>query len=59
MAEDKSDSILPAIITGTVLLAIVTAPLWIPALSGIKPKYCKCGVELCGSGICPFCGCQY
>ena len=40
-------------------IAVVTAPLWLPVLLGFKPKYCKCGVRLGPSGICPSCSCEY
>jgi hypothetical protein len=41
------------------LLAIATAPVWLPALAGIKPKYCECGAKIEPSGITPGCKCYY
>jgi len=41
------------------LIAVVTTPLWLPALMGDKPNYCECGVKIESSGIIPSCRCYY
>ena len=55
LINDSDDGLLPAL----GLLAVVTAPIWLPPLLGIKTKNCRCGAELCASGICPVCRCEY
>ena len=55
--EDSDESL--AIVGGLLVLAVATAPLWLPALAGTKPKYCECGAKIEPSGITPGCRCYY
>ena len=54
--EDNLNSIVSG---GLLLLAIATAPVWLPTLVGIKPKHCECGAKIEKSGIIPGCRCYY
>lgn len=47
------------IVGGLLALAVVTAPIWLPTLIGIKPKHCECGAKIEPSGIIPGCKCYY
>ena len=55
MSEENSD-----ILVFTLgLLAIATAPIWLPELAGTKAKSCECGAKINLSGITPSCRCYY
>lgn len=57
MNNQNSDDAL--IVGGLLALTVVTAPIWLPALIGIKPKHCECGAKIEPSGIIPGCKCYY
>jgi hypothetical protein len=55
----NSDDWLPMVGAGLFTLAVITAPLWLPALLGEEPKYCECDAKIEPSGIIPGCRCYY
>ena len=59
MQNKNSDDLLPIIGFGLLTLAIATAPIWLPAISGNEPESCECGVKIGQSGISPSCKCYY
>jgi len=59
MNNEDSDDSLAVLGAGLLVLAVATAPIWLPALTGIKPKSCECGAKIEPSGITPSCRCYY
>ena len=54
-----SEDLFPIVGAGLLAIAVITSPMWLPALLGEEPKYCECEAEIGPSGIIPSCGCHY
>lgn len=59
MNNQDSDESLAILGAGLLVLAVATAPIWLPAIAGIKPKSCECSAKIESSGITPGCRCYY
>jgi hypothetical protein len=55
----RNKDIAKAVGIGGLIVAIITAPIWLPRLLGLKPKRCKCGAKIGPEGIAPYCTCEY
>ena len=54
-----NNSILPIVMVGLGIIAITTAPIWLPHLLGIKPRGGECGVQITSNGFHLYCSNQY
>ncbi len=57
--QNENDDSLAVLGVGLFVLAVATAPVWLPVLTGIKPKNCECSAKIESSSITPGCRCNY